>query len=69
MMGASRSSTISCSKSRTTIGASQPVQMTGYRGNGGIGIEVEGWVCYECQPAYNRKQTVENVAEELRYLD
>src|SRR3990167_2118639 len=45
----------------------QPVQMTDYRGNGGIGVEVDGWVCKECQRAYSRKQTVYGLRVELHH--
>ena len=28
-----------------------PTEMAGYRGNGGVGIRVEGWICTECANA------------------
>lgn len=33
---------------------SEPMNMAGYHGNGGIGIEVDGWLCADC--AYKQEE-------------
>jgi len=50
-----------------SLTSNPPHVMSGYRGNGGVGIEVDGWVCDDCMHAYAYAQSIEWCAEELRF--